>query len=339
MLTTLFDVIKKWLVDHFNQLIETIRTNPVELIADLIIYGIILYLTAIIINFVLKKVFLRHRRLKRNIKQFSEYFKIPFSKFNIHLTFFLNILQIISIIILIISSDNILNTIKLYKAESVLSKVEEELETTRRELKNVKTTLAGANILLDSANIMIEHTKVKNNEMEAEINKKEKELNRNIYNAHIKEYFNTLEEEIRFVRFNSMGKEKLNNIFNNVYNIQNLSSPDIFLTKKEILKHAMDNTKYFLKGKVPNHIIRKISNQILKEMYTSEFFNQNRDYRKYIIDIIMRLQNLKTNSQYDTIIAMSGFFKEISDIVILYNEDTEEIFSPLSSIEESLYKK
>lgn len=130
-----------WLSDVLKSIVAEIKSKPIEIIANIIMYSVAFCLFYIVIKFIFTYVLMRNIYIRRYLRRYSGIFRIFSIKIDHPIQTILNIVQSISLIIAIIFSDNITNMIQLSEVKGHLEKYKSELDDVKSNLFEVKKEL------------------------------------------------------------------------------------------------------------------------------------------------------------------------------------------------------
>lgn len=130
-----------WLTNELKSIVDEIKSKPIEIIANIIMYGVVFCLFYVVIKFIFTYVLMRHIYIRRCLRRYPGILRIFSIKIDHPIQTILNIIQSISLIIAIIFSDNITNMIQLSEVKVRLKEYKSELGDAKSNLFEVEKEL------------------------------------------------------------------------------------------------------------------------------------------------------------------------------------------------------
>ena len=137
-----WELVHVWLTDVLKSIVAGIKSKPIEIIANIIMYSVAFCLFCVVIKFIFTYVLMRNIYIRRYLRRYSGVFRIFSIKIDHPIQTILNIVQSISLIIAIIFSDNITNMIQLSEVKGHLEKYKSELGDVKSNLFKVEDELS-----------------------------------------------------------------------------------------------------------------------------------------------------------------------------------------------------
>lgn len=307
-----WELVHVWLTDVLKSIVAGIKSKPIEIIANIIMYSVAFCLFYVVIKFIFTYVLMRNIYIRRYLRRYSGVFRIFSIKIDHPIQTVLNIVQSISLIIAIIFSDNITNMIQL-------SEVKGRLEKYKSELGDVKSNLFKVEDELSEKRKSLEELSKENTALSNKSNKLLKQINE-------------LKNDIAISKIEGCFADIISKIQKYVVDEYTKMSLDVIKKKGNI---KMNETVEMMKKsfQITQETLVK---RILESLFSQTFDEETRKIYAVIFNMVSGNPNLQSY-----VCDVDAYIKERSDIFrkktfIFFNDKN---FAELIDIEQKLSRK